>query len=114
MSNKAVLANVTDSEGLQVEGHFMMHCPGCNMLHGIYSKEYKTPLGLTLGKWRFNGDMEKPTFSPSLLVTSPSASGQERRVCHSFIRDGQWQFLNDCTHELAGKTVPMVPVGYEW
>lgn len=30
--------------------------------------------------------------------------------CHSFIRDGQWQFLSDCAHSLAGQTVPMVPV----
>lgn len=30
--------------------------------------------------------------------------------CHSFIRSGQWQFLADCAHKLAGQTVPMVPV----
>lgn len=30
--------------------------------------------------------------------------------CHSFIREGQWQFLGDCEHKLAGQTVPMVPV----
>lgn len=28
-------------------------------------------------------------------------------VCHSFIRDGQIQFLSDCTHALAGQTVPL-------
>lgn len=30
--------------------------------------------------------------------------------CHSFIRDGHWQFLGDCAHALANQTVPMVPV----
>lgn len=30
--------------------------------------------------------------------------------CHSFIKNGQWQFLSDCAHELAGQTVPMVPL----
>lgn len=30
--------------------------------------------------------------------------------CHSFIRDGHWQFLADSAHKLAGQTVPMVPV----
>ena len=31
-------------------------------------------------------------------------------VCHSFVSDGQWQFLGDCTHALAGQTVPVVPI----
>ena len=31
------------------------------------------------------------------------------RVCHSYIKDGQIQFLTDCTHALAGKTVPLEP-----
>ena len=31
-------------------------------------------------------------------------------VCHSFIRDGQWQFLADSTHALADQTVPMLPI----
>lgn len=30
--------------------------------------------------------------------------------CHSFIRDGRWQYLSDTAHRLAGQTVPMVPV----
>jgi hypothetical protein len=30
--------------------------------------------------------------------------------CHSFIRDGHWEFLGDCAHQLAGQTVPMVPL----
>jgi hypothetical protein len=29
------------------------------------------------------------------------------RVCHSFITDGQIQFLGDCTHPMAGQTVPI-------
>jgi hypothetical protein len=34
----------------------------------------------------------------------------ESTRCHIFVRDGKIQFLNDCTHELAGKTVPMEPL----
>lgn len=30
--------------------------------------------------------------------------------CHSFIREGHWQFLTDSAHALAGQTVPMEPV----
>lgn len=32
-----------------------------------------------------------------------------RTVCHSFVRDGQIEFLADCTHGLAGQTVPLLP-----
>lgn len=76
---------------------YMLHCPGCNMAHHVN-------VGKTTGpNWEFNGDAEKPTFSPSVLVKY----GGSGRICHSFIRDGQWQFLSDCTHELAGQTVPI-------
>lgn len=30
-------------------------------------------------------------------------------VCHSFVFDGEIRFLGDCTHALAGKTVPLEP-----
>jgi len=55
--------------------------------------------------WEFNGDVDKPTFSPSILVRHHEWTVE--KVCHSFVRDGKIEFLNDCTHELAGKTVPM-------
>ena len=50
-------------------------------------------------------DVEKPTFTPSVMVTwpaNPAASDEfkewrtERR-CHTFITDGRVQFLADCT-----------------
>lgn len=80
-------------------------------------------------RWDFNGDLERPTFSPSILVKSGHyvdgrkdahcwctyearlgrPSPFQCRVCHSFVRDGSIQFLNDCTHALAGQTVPLGP-----
>jgi hypothetical protein len=30
--------------------------------------------------------------------------------CHSFVVEGQMQFLSDCTHEMAGQIVPIPPV----
>jgi hypothetical protein len=30
--------------------------------------------------------------------------------CHSFLKNGQWQFLGDSTHRLAGGTSQMVPL----
>lgn len=95
----------------KVEGGQFSHifyCPGCGNHHGIID-----------GRWTFNGDLEKPTITPSILVRGTEwitdeeheliMSGQyvEPRpyVCHSFVTDGQIQYLNDCTHELAGQTV---------
>lgn len=73
--------------------------------------------------WGFNGDFEKPTFSPSVKVTGKRRITDEEydriragekidipdMCCHSFVRDGQIEFLSDCTHEFAGKTVPLQP-----
>lgn len=49
------------------------------------------------------------TISPSVLVTLSTRHGQIVERCHLFIRDGNLQFLSDCTHHLRGQTVPMVP-----
>lgn len=58
--------------------------------------------------WSWNGDSERPTFSPSLL-TRFTMAGRDH-VCHSFVVDGVWQYLADCTHDRAGQHVPMVDV----
>lgn len=76
-----------------ISGGFAAYCPGCSEYHKIDQR------------WHFNGDHTKPTFNPSLLVLSGNAAGDTR--CHSFIRDGDWQFLADCTHGLAGQTVAL-------
>ena len=58
--------------------------------------------------WSWNGNVEKPTVNPSVLLTI----GDERS--HLFIRDGKIQYLSDCTHELAGKTIDMVDFPEDW
>lgn len=58
--------------------------------------------------WNWNGDFEKPTVSPSVLLTI----GSDRS--HLFIRDGKIQYLSDCSHELAGKTIDMVDFPEDW
>jgi hypothetical protein len=63
--------------------------------------------------WTWNGDSDKPTFSPSLVITASAPSEGIHEVCHSFLRDGVWEFLNDCTHELAGQKIPL-PDLPEW
>lgn len=65
-------------------------CKGCDDFHVI-------PANM----WEFNNDYVNPTFSPSLLLTRPSM------VCHSFIRNGFIEYLDDCTHALANTTVKL-------
>ena len=106
-------------------GHeeYLFHCPGCKSEHRIIVKWGATS-GKSQPEWSFNGNHAKPTFNPSLLIrwTKPITDEEHARimagekiqpvqhVCHSFIRDGQIQFLTDCTHDLAGKTVDMQDV----
>ncbi len=90
-------------------------CPGCGRRHGVtYTDD---------GAWQWDGNADSPTISPSILVrgTMPikdedhAAWMRDRTplpppipyVCHSFVTNGQIQFLNDCTHHLAGQTVPL-------
>jgi hypothetical protein len=83
----------------------LIWCPGCDDLHGL---QVAIPAGATesLAVWTWDGNLDAPTFSPSLLC-----HGQKR--CHSFIKAGQIQFLADCEHALAGQTVPL-PALPEW
>ena len=74
-------------------------CPGCGSTHII-------PVTGERG-WGFNKDLDNPTFTPSILVRFNYKEGVPRGVCHSYVTNGNIQFLNDCTHELAGKTVPL-------
>ena len=67
--------------------------------------------GHALNGWNFNGDMEKPTFTPSLLVTGYLNAENPDGVCHSFITDGKIQYLSDCTHKLAGQTIELPEYG---
>jgi len=83
----------------------MFNCPGCGYAHMVWIKQPndgKYPI------WGFNGDLNTPTITPSILVNGniPVNLPYTHR-CHSFVTDGKIQFLNDCTHELAGKTIAL-------
>ncbi len=72
-------------------------CPGCGHVHRVPVHEGND----TDGTWGWNGSMDRPTLSPSIRVFK----GEPETTCHSFVRDGQIQFLNDCFHRLKGQTV---------
>lgn len=93
-----------DVDRKRVAEGLWLWCPGCEKLHRIVTWRADG-----VGVWSFQGSDDRPTISPSILVTG----GVDNRRCHSFVRDGRWEFLDDCTHPLAGQTVAMVPF-HEW
>lgn len=89
-------------------GRVSFHCPGCNGTHSINTIPPR-PV------WDFNGNLEAPTFEPSVLVTYPAnpdasekfAEWRTERKCHSYVREGKIQFLDDSYHHLKGQTVDL-------
>lgn len=80
-------------------------CPGCKSTHtyvlGTYMGvgEWGEMKGkpVRMDNWLFNGDLEFPTFSPSLKYDD----------CHLILRRGILEFCGDCKHELKNKDVEM-------
>lgn len=79
------------------------YCPGCERDHRV---KISGPHA-----WAYNGKPDAPTFTPSVLVQyngkDAGIDGAPPAICHSFVTDGNIQFLSDCTHALAGQTVAL-------
>lgn len=75
---------------------YCFHCEGCGYGHPFEVCADNTG-------WKWNGSLDKPTFTPSLLVWG----NDESRRCHSYVTDGKIQFLNDSFHGLKGQTVDL-------
>ena len=108
----AISSKLRDVQG----GGLLFCCPGCDMAHAVRVGDGSGP------RWGWNGDIDRPTFTPSVLVTcvEPMTDAEHDAYmrgaglpsppslrCHSFVTDGRIQFLSDCTHALAGQTVPL-------
>ncbi len=77
--------------------------------------------------WGWNGFLDFPTFTPSILTkTGHYIDGNDKEcwcnikerlgvdsggfncyLCHSFVTDGRIQFLSDSSHALSGQTVDL-------
>lgn len=95
-------------------GYRTAECPGCDQYHVI-----RTEPNHGGSVWEFNGDLERPTFSPSINVSwrgvpwrdehdqpIPAPNGR----CHFFLRRGEFHFCVDSTHDLAGQSAPAPPI----
>jgi len=92
-----------------VEGGYVHDCPGCLQRHF---------LPLDRG-WTFDGNLDAPTFTPSFKhigrewdwymdtwkLSDPLPPAY---ICHYVLTAGLLNFQPDCTHSLAGVTVPLV------
>jgi Family of unknown function (DUF6527) len=56
---------------------------------------------IPLPRWGFNGDMDRPTFTPSLKETN------QHGVCHFVVTAGNIAYQSDCWHDLKGQTLPL-------
>lgn len=82
-------------------------CNGCGELHGIACLGVPFMNG---AKWTWDEDVLAPSVFPSMNIgVGPFPDGHMER-CHYFVERGQIRYLDDCTHDLKGKTVPLPPI----
>lgn len=95
----------------RLQGGYGHWCPGCGEMHHIPDA------------WTFNGNVDIPTFAPSVKHTCKQkviingrwvggwVCGPDGRpldmCCHYFIRKGRIEYCGDCTHALSGQTIPL-------
>lgn len=84
-------------------------CPACEQTHPLPDR------------WKFNGDVKKPTFSPSFAQTfSPDkvikayfdkgVPVSKQVLCHYIITDGKIQFCPDSWHKRSDIVqMPLLP-----
>lgn len=104
-------------------GGLTFWCQGCREAHTIWVGKGGGP------RWTWNGDVEKPVFGPSVRVSGLRTMRDQfgnwngrylrgengeplPKLCHTFVgcngaQPGEIFFLSDCTHELAGKVLPL-------
>jgi len=86
-----------ESDGISHRA-WMVRCPACDAPHSFDKR------------WTFvNGNHEAPTFTASMLVKFYEGDPKDpasNRVCHSYLTDGVWNYLSDCTHAMKGQKIP--------
>lgn len=108
---KTMLRTVND-HGVTYDA-LMFACPGCaaggpEEYEGIHMLPVNAE-NIDKPSWNWNGDLESPTLEPSILTHG----GPNYPTCHSYLRDGIFEFLTDSTHPLSGQHVP-IPDLPEW
>lgn len=95
-----------------VTGGYMFFCPGCQSPHVV-----------GVPGWSFDGNLDRPTFSPSIKVTYNGRDADQSQsdgsrvipsICHSFVCGGRIEFCTDSTHAMSGQSadLPPLPAAY--
>lgn len=91
----------------RAQDRYFHWCPACEEMHQLPDS------------WQFNGDVDKPTFSPSfkqtfrrMEIVDGVSQAALTRVCHYIITDGLIQFCSDSWHKRSDiVAMPPIPEG---
>jgi len=104
-------------------GVYSFKCPGCGDDHIIYTDPSNPMPNKEKSVWGFNGDLDNPTFSPSILYRigryvpgltpeqiayceENEALGMKSFICHSFVEAVKIRVLAD-SHRHPGETLDL-------
>ncbi len=74
------------------------HCVACDRPH-VFDE-----------RWKFNDNVDNPTFDPSLKLSWTEGEEKKPMVCHLVMQSGRIHYCSDCTHGRASTIADMV----EW
>jgi hypothetical protein len=98
------MTRMIDEHGMEYQCLIFI-CPGCTeMLGGSGLHMLPVNTNVKTPAWTWDGNLEAPTLDPSILTHGRHETNDR---CHSFLRAGVFEYLEDCTHTLAGQHVPM-------
>lgn len=90
------------------------YCPACKQIHVFNVEQPTRPFpewGIKGGvRWTFNGNLERPTFGPSMHIQSHPGPKSGKPVvtrCHYHLIDGVLRYCADSPHAFRGKNVPL-------
>jgi hypothetical protein len=86
---------VEAEEGSQHKAGWVVQCPACGFGHNFQDTG-----------WKFDGDEEYPTFTPSMKVVI-RREGEPVYICHATVKNGKIHYHNDSTHAHAGKVIKL-------
>lgn len=99
-------------------GIVVIKCPAGHY-HYIHTKK-TNPNGQGMA-WNFNGNMNLPTFTPSInertgTYVDPNTKGdpdwlrENSYHCHFIVTSGKIQFCGDCSHNLKGREMYLLEI----
>src|SRR5579872_3315764 len=100
-----------DSTSGKPNGNYYFRCPATGKQYEVSTKHAWKANQIVYG---FNGNLEAPTFSHSILIVNGQLIGNgepvntnDATVNNFAIVDGNIRYFENCTHALKGKTVPL-------